>query len=497
VSYTEDSIWLTTFDAIAQAICLLDAEGQLVRFNRAFAERFRADERKIGHRLTGVAGVLARQLPGAPAEIELEAGGRWWRVTADPLQEGGRVLVFGDATGKKRLEEELRRRADQLAEEGARKDEFLAMLAHELRNPLGAFGTALTVLEERGAGDAKESRLRGVCRRQLDHLTRLVDDLLDVSRITRGKVELKPVSLDLVAAVENAVTAVKPLFDVRRHELTVSLPPQPVLAVADPTRIEQVVANLLSNAAKYTPPSGHIALTLTCLPGPSGGTAAIHVADDGVGIQREMLGKIFDLFVQAEPPGRGAPGGLGVGLTLVRALVEMHGGTVEARSAGPGRGATFTVRLPLLALDATPPEPIPAVARDPERTLSLLVIEDQPDVREALTSLLREWGHRVEGVDDGRSGIALAAAVRPDLVFVDIGLPGLDGYEVAKRLRLDPLTAELPLVALTGYGRPEDRARALRAGFDMHLVKPVDAARLRALLAHGVSGPSTHSVGAG
>ncbi|MBX5483918.1 MAG: response regulator [Myxococcaceae bacterium] len=368
-----------------------------------------------------------------------------------------------------------------------RKDEFLAMLAHELRNPLAPILTAMELARHAGTTDPQLRRAHAVVERQARHMVRLVEDLLDVSRITRGKVELRRERVDLRQILENAVQTSRPVIEHRQHTLEILLPEEPIPVDADPARLEQVVTNLLNNAARYTEPGGNITLRGWV----DGGEACISVKDTGVGIPHDMLRRVFDLFVQVNPGLDRSKGGLGLGLTLVRRLVEMHGGSVIAQSDGPGAGSVFVVRLPL----AQPPGPAaeapgthaeghpPAWPSDVRR---VLICEDNADAREFLRELLELWGHVVQTAEDGITGAELALRGGFDLALVDIGLPGMNGYEVARRVREAEAargTGErLVLVALTGYGQPEDRRVALESGFDEHRVKPLDAEELRGLL---------------
>jgi len=396
----------------------------------------------------------------------------------DPAGRAVRMLGVGmDVTGRRRLEEELRQRAAQLADADRRKDEFLAMLAHELRNPLQPLTNALHLL---GRSHADKERFLAMASRQVTHLVRLVDDLLDVSRITQGKITLRKEPVRLSELVAQAVETVRPSIEPSGHSVSVSLPAEPLQLDADPARLAQVLANLLSNAAKYTPPGGSIWLTAER----AGDQVAIRVRDTGAGIDPELLPHVFDLFVQGDTPADRAPGGLGIGLTIVRRLVEMHGGRVEAHSAGGGRGSEFIVWLP-----ASPPSFGEAIVpRDerkdaaPPRGLRVLVVEDNRDSAESLAEMLGLWGHQVHIAFDGVAALELAERHRPDLVLSDIGLPGMDGYELARRLRDGRGPARAVLVALTGYGRDDDKRRALEAGFDHHLVKPPDMGALEELL---------------
>jgi signal transduction histidine kinase/ActR/RegA family two-component response regulator len=382
----------------------------------------------------------------------------------------------------RRSDEELRRRVEELAREDRRKDEFLAMLAHELRNPLAAISNAGHVLDQGGAADARTRDLVGVIGRQIRHLSRLVDDLLDVSRFTRGKIELRKRLVELRPIIEGAVETTRPLLERQGHRLTVSLPAEPVVLEADATRIEQVLANLLNNAAKFTEPGGDIALSVEV----RGAEAALRIRDNGTGIAPDLLPRIFDLFVQEDRSLARSHGGLGIGLTLVRSLVERHGGRVEARSEGLGRGSEFVVHLPVLA-GAPPIEAGPGPAEAPARQdpARVLLVEDNLDAADALAELLRMWGHEVEVVHDGASAVQRAGEARPDVVLLDIGLPGMDGYQVAGALRALPDLHGALLVALTGYGQEADRRRSAAAGFDHHLIKPVDLEELKRLVATG------------
>jgi CheY-like chemotaxis protein len=376
-----------------------------------------------------------------------------------------------------------RREADQ------RKDEFLAMLAHELRNPLAPIRNALQVLKLAGADGAIAAQARGMAERQVEALTRLVDDLLDVSRIMRGKIELRRERTDLASVVARAVETARPVIDSERHDLTVALPEQPVWIDADVVRMAQVVANLLSNAAKYTPKGGRIQLTA----GREGGEAVVRVRDSGLGIAPEMLDRIFEMFTQVGAIGSRSQGGLGIGLTVVRCLVELHGGTVSAHSDGPGRGSEFVVRLPL-AEDAEPPGGGAGRAEeDPaERPAvrKVLVVDDNIDAADSLAVLLRLEGQDVQVAYEGPAALARAVADPPALAFLDLGMPKMDGYELARAFRAHPALKDTMLVAVTGWGQPEDRRRTTAAGFDFHLVKPVEPAAMRGLLAGGKGGAS-------
>ncbi len=360
------------------------------------------------------------------------------------------------------------------------KDEFLAMLGHELRNPLNAIGSAASLLAIGDGGAEMTQRARAVINRQVQHLARLVEDLLDVSRVTSGKVVLMREPTDLADVAASAFASWRASARFARHR--VELETAPAWVEADPTRLEQVLGNLLANALKYTPSGGLITVRVRA----EGESAVLEVQDTGAGIPPELLSKVFDLFVQGERTLDRSQGGLGIGLTLTRALVEIHGGTVEAHSDGAGHGATFTIRLPRIPAPpaaAPPPEPAPATPAATGVPRRILLVEDNADAREMLRAQLAQDGHEVHAAADGPTGVDMAAAVRPDVVFIDIGLPGIDGYEVARRLRATERGRSMLLVALTGYGQADDRRRALDAGCDLHVTKPVFPERLAEILA--------------
>lgn len=390
----------------------------------------------------------------------------------------GDVLLGGvalDITDRYNAEE-AQREADR------RKDEFLATLAHELRNPLAPIQNAVHVLCMRELGDPKLSGACAVVKRQVQQLTRLIDDLLDVSRISRGKLELRRERIDLARVVECALETSRPLLTAAGHRYSVALPARPLFVDGDPTRLAQVLANLLNNAAKYTPPGGSIELAVE----QDGAGALVHVRDDGIGIPPEMLDRIFDMFVQADTSLGRPHGGLGIGLTLVRSLVEMHGGQVTAASAGPGRGSQFTVRLPL-AEGSRPAAGEPASGTAAPPPCRILVADDNNDAADTLAMMLELMGHEVHVAYDGIQAVREAEKFSPAVVFLDIGMPGMDGYEVARRLRRSPATRDAFLVAVTGWGQESDRRRSREAGFDHHAVKPLELAELERLLAAALS----------
>jgi signal transduction histidine kinase len=375
-----------------------------------------------------------------------------------------------------------RETSESLREANRRKDEFLAMLAHELRNPLAPIRNSLEILKMPRLDGAAAERIREMMERQVHHLVRLVDDLLDVSRVMRGKVDLRTEPVELASVVARAVETAQPLIEARGHELTIGLADESLPLEADPVRLAQVVGNLLTNAAKYTESHGRISLTARR----EGDQAVLRVRDTGIGIPADMLPRVFDLFVQVDHATTKAQGGLGVGLTLVKSLAEMHGGTVEAHSPGPGEGSEFVVRLPLSARRQEPPgKKEDAGQPQPESPSGrrLLVVDDNRDAAESLALLLRLQGHEVRVAHDGPAALEMVSSHRPEMVFLDIGMPGMDGYEVARRLQHMPGMRGVRLAALTGWGQEDDRRRTAQAGFDHHLVKPVEPKVLEELLA--------------
>lgn len=374
--------------------------------------------------------------------------------------------------------EELTRQQSELRLADQRKDQFLAVLAHELRNPLAPIASALDILKQPDVDAATAAKARDVANRQLKHLTRLVDDLLDVSRIMRGKVELRKEKVELAAIVARAVETARPLVDGSRHRLEVSLPAEPVWLEADLVRLAQAVGNLLCNAAKYTEPGGTISLTATC----DAGEVAIRVRDNGIGIAPEVMPRLFQMFMQVAPGATRSQGGLGIGLTLVKSLIEMHGGTVEARSQGLGKGSEFLIRLRSAEAPPQAEAPLSRKAVDVALGRKILVVDDNADAAESLAVLLRLRGHEVQVALGGNEALEMADANMPELVFLDIGMPDIDGYEVARRLR-SRFNSGMTLVALTGWGTEQDRRRSSDAGFDHHLTKPVELAAVEAVMA--------------
>jgi signal transduction histidine kinase/CheY-like chemotaxis protein len=358
-----------------------------------------------------------------------------------------------------------------------RKDEFLATLGHELRNPLAPILNSLEILKLSGAfEDARTAPACAVMERQVHHLNRLVDDLLEVSRITRGIIEVKKEPLDLTAIVKAAIETSRPVLDNLRHEIKVQFDSEQICVVGDPVRLTQVFANLLNNAAKYTNHGGQITISTRR----EHGDAVVSVRDNGIGIAPGLLSQVFDMFMQVDRSTRRSQGGLGIGLTLVRSLVQMHGGSVEARSEGPGLGSEFIVRLPLIVERTMPLETARRILPLPSRRI--LIVDDSRDGGETLAMLLRVLGAEVALAHSGRAALECVSTFKPDVVLLDIGMPGMDGYEVARRIRANTANRDISLIALTGWGQDEDRRRSSAAGFNYHLVKPADIDQLRQLL---------------
>jgi PAS domain S-box-containing protein len=429
-------------------------------------------QREIGRALSGACDAFEFEHRARAASGEW----RWLLARARVVERNGRgegvrvVGVCADITAHKAAEQALR-------EVDLRREQFLAVLSHELRNPLAAARNSLFILDQAHPGGAQARAARGILDRQLTHLTKLVEDLLDVSRISSGKVQLQRARLDLTSLARRSADENRHAFAARSVELRLELPAEPVWVEGDPTRMVQVLGNLLHNAAKFTP-HGHVLLAIDVEPG--GAAARVRVRDTGVGIAPELLPRLFRPFEQAQDTLARSEGGLGLGLALVKELVELHGGTVECRSGGPGAGAEFALRLPMVA--APKIADLPSVTQPPARGLRIVAVEDDEDAAVVLGEMLEILGHRVELARDGPEAIALVRRVRPDVLLCDIGLPGMSGYDVAQLLRADPAFRDLPLVALTGYASPADVQRAAEAGFDRHLAKPIPPVDLAAVL---------------
>ena len=501
-----DQPYRAIVEQMQQGAVVLTPTGEIFYGNRRFAQMVGVPlERIVGLAMEefvdvpdrpAFAGLLA-QGTGTLEGVLLASGG-----TAVPVylaanrfagSEVSVCVVVTDLTEQKR---QASREASLAREEAARvqaeaanraKDEFLAMLSHELRGPLSVILNTVEMLDHQKLPEEQRPRLRGIIRRQGRHLARLVDDLLDATRVSQGRIELHREPVDLAGIVAAAVEDHRPLIEAAGHSLAQSLLPGPVPVVGDRTRLLQIIGNLLHNAGKYTPSGGRIGISLRRV----GEVAEVRVRDTGVGIAPELLTRIFDLFVQGKPSLDRSGGGLGIGLTLVRRLVELHGGSVEARSDGEGRGSEFTVRLPLtdLTVDAAPT----SSPTDAAPTLRILLIEDDAEAREMVAAGLQLLHQSVSEASDGEAGIRMVAADPPDAAVIDIGLPGMDGYETGQRLRA-ALGPRLVLVALTGYGLADDRRRVKEAGFDAHLVKPVVPQDILAtILVHRAGGSGSTS----
>jgi len=480
-----DASYRELIEQMHEGAVTLTTQGDIIYANRGFArlvdvpleqvigssiDRFvDADDLDTLHTLLQVGAGTLRSCLHSTGTTQLDVHLSVSYVTVDQVER--RTLIVTDMSTLAKVQRESQS-----------KDEFLAMLAHELRNPLAPIRTGLQVLRLNPGEEAAE-RTREMMDRQIAHMVRLIDDLLDVSRVSRGKIELKKELLDLKTIVSLAVETSLPLIEAGRHELSVQLPHEPLPIEADPTRMGQVFSNLLNNAAKYTPDGGRLALTARRM----GHEVAVTVTDNGVGIPGALLPQVFEMFSQVGRNLDRAQGGLGIGLTLVRRLTEMHGGTVTAASPGTGRGSTFTVRIPLAveapAADLEPPPGV--VASDTAQQLRVLVVDDNVDGAQTLSLLVRMHGHETALAHNGPDALKVIARFRPELAFVDIGLPGLNGYELARRVRANEIDGPgraMMLVALTGWGSEDDKVRAAAAGFDRHLTKPVDPHEVEALL---------------
>jgi PAS domain S-box-containing protein len=430
--------------------------------------------------------------------VQADGSSKWVTARGRPQRDAeGRMVrmpgVLVDITERKRLEEDLQLRVEALAEADLRKgellaslrdadrrkDEFLATLAHELRNPLAPIRNSLQILKMPRVDAATVRQAREMMERQVHSLVRLVDDLLDVARVTRGKIELRKEPVEIATVVARAVETVQALIEVQGHRLELCVAQESLLVDADPVRLSQVLANLLTNASKYTDSHGHIWLSAE----QEGGEVVVRVRDDGIGISADMLPYVFDLFVQADHASTKAQGGLGIGLTLVKNLIDMHGGTVEAQSMGLGKGSEFVVRLPFASQQVELTESTDVQPHAPSFSgHRLLVVDDNEDAAASLATLLRLHGHDVRVAHSGAAALAAASSFRPNMVFLDIGMPDMDGHEVARLMRQQPGLEKVVLAALTGWGQEDDRSRTTASGFDHHLVKPLEPNTLQSLL---------------
>jgi PAS domain S-box-containing protein len=485
--------WQTTFDAINDGVLMLDRDGTVVQVNQAM-------ERILGQPWNNLHGRLFHELLGLPVApesspflrmiesqnrevAEVTRAGRWLHVAVDPLKNSqgalrGALSIVSDVTDRRQMEEELRCRAEALGAADQRKDELLAMLAHELRNPLAPILNCLELIRQANPQEGDLALSLEIAERQVRHMARLLDDLLDVSRFTQGKIQLQKSLVDFSTIVAHAVETATPLIESKRHRLAVNLPAEPINVHGDPTRLEQIVSNLLNNAAKYTESEGQITLSVVR----EDAELVLCVADSGIGLSEEMLTRVFDLFTQADLSLDRTQGGLGIGLTLVRSMVELHGGSVSARSAGLGRGSEFTVRLAASAISPAQGLTASPAARRSGASLRILIVDDHMDSATSLARLLRSWGHRALATHDGPAALEALDADTYDVILLDIGLPGMNGYEVAERVRERLGGDKMSLVALTGYGQKEDLRRSEFAGFNHHLVKPVTPDALQELL---------------
>jgi PAS domain S-box-containing protein len=463
--------------------------GKLVEVNETFVEVTGFSREEAIGKTTAELGVWARpgdreqELADVEASRKLRNREYVFRVrdgheivgllSAETIDIGGEpcaLTVIQDITDRKKFEQALK-------EADRRKDEFLATLAHELRNPLAPIRNGIEVLKVAGADPSTSGPVLEMMDRQLAQMVRLVDDLLDVSRISRGKIELRTEPVELSAIVRSALETSRPMLEAAGHRLIVDVPGEPILVEADVTRLAQVLSNLLNNAARYTPRGGIVRLLVGAAPH----EVTIRVEDNGIGIPAEKLGQVFDLFAQVDSSLERSQSGLGIGLTIVKRLVEMHGGRVEAHSEGAGRGAQFVVRLPRLP-SRTARRPAAAAPPAPVASRRVLVVDDNRDSAESMAMMLGMMGHETLAVHGGQEALGAVASFRPEVVLLDIGMPDMNGYDACARIRELPQGAALTLVAMTGWGQEDDRKRSAEAGFDHHLIKPVDIEALQRLL---------------
>ncbi len=487
VESSDDAIISKTLDGVIQS------------WNSAAARIFgHTAEEAIGQRITLI---IPDDLQGEEREIiaQLRAGRRIEHfdttrqtkdgrripvsLTVSPIHDDkGRVVgaskIARDISERRRAEETLRATEDALRAAHRRKDEFMALLAHELRNPLAPIRYALATSRKHGATAEQRERAQEIIERQVTHMSRLLDDLLNVARITRGTLELRVTTLEFTSVLGTAIEAARPFLDAKQHSLSVELPSEAPRINADPIRLAQVFSNLLINAAKYTDPGGKIRIVASL----EGNMLVVAIRDTGIGISQEMMPRLFEMFTQAQDALDRSQGGLGLGLALVRGIVQLHGGSVSAHSEGENRGSEFTVRLPLGGVSGTPPSRAEGGAPVDGERFRILIVDDNEDAAEMCATFLELAGQDVRRAYDGRNALALAEAFRPRVAFLDIGLPDITGYELARTLRHAPWATNLLLVAVTGWGQDQDKRRALEAGFDHHLTKPIEPHELEHLL---------------
>jgi signal transduction histidine kinase len=468
-----------------------DLDGLVQEFERGAAAILVAEE-ALDERDGRLAALVARQPtwsdlpvlllthPGADSPAVVWGLNTLGNVTLleRPLRVSTLTSAARSALRARRRQYQTRAHLAEREQADQRKDEFLATLAHELRNPLAPIRNSVDLLRKQGGGQS-ETRVWEMMDRQVNHMVRLVNDLMEVSRLTRGKIELRKQAVDLTSVIAVALETSRPLVEAAKHSLTVTLPAEPLCVEADAMRLAQVFSNLLNNAVKYTDPGGRIALVVRR----EHDTAVVTVTDSGTGISAAALPTVFDMFVQADARDSSAQGGLGIGLTLVRSLIEMHGGEVTARSAGVGQGSEFEVRLPLATQDAPLVRDTAAAYQEVRGLPRVLVVDDNRDAAISLGAVLQTLGADVRVTHDGKAALEQLAAFHPVAVFLDIGMPGMDGYEVATRIRKRPEGSDTVLIALTGWGQDRDRRRTTAAGFNHHLVKPADIGDLQSLLA--------------
>lgn len=511
---SEERYRAVTAEVKDYAIFRIDPQGRALTWNQGVARIFGFEEADfLNHDILELiftpedvrSGDAQRELDTAAAKGNA-GDDRWMRrrngerffangVTTALKNDRGDLIgftkVMRDVTEQRQMQNQIEYQAERLADESRRKDEFLAMLSHELRNPLASIVNATQLLRLQQDRNPIQVQAQAVIDRQVAQLAHLVDDLLEVSRISTGRIHLSSERVDLRGTILSAIETIQPQANRKEHSLVESLPEEPVWVEGDPLRLEQVVVNLLNNAVKYTDASGHIGVTLQR----EGNEALLRVRDDGVGIAPEMLPRIFDLFTQADESLDRAQGGLGIGLALVKSLVTLHRGRVEAQST-LGEGSEFTIALPLLQSQEPHPIQSAAEAITSDHALKVLVVDDNKDAADTVSMLLQALGHDVRLAHDGKVALKTALDYRPDVILLDIGLPGADGFQVATWIRQEPALKDVLLIALTGYGRESDRQRSRDVGFNYHLVKPIDFSKIESLLSAATNADAPDGQGA-